>query len=140
MVDIGCLIFYLVFLPRYCLSVYLIPGASKQASGQAKIINSNIDKGYKRIHQQAAFFKDDQVSLGWNLLLISRGHPLKLSIPLTKLNTRKYFFVNCVIPIWNSLPAETVMAPSISSFERPLHRTNSSKYLIFPTVFSQHLT
>ena len=43
----------------------------------------------------------------------SRGHPLKLSIPLTKLNTRKYFFANRVIPIWNSLPAETVMAPSI---------------------------
>jgi len=51
----------------------------------------------------------------------SRGHPLKLSIPLTKHNTRKYSFANRVIPIWNSLPAETVMAPSTSSFKRLLH-------------------
>ena len=31
----------------------------------------------------------------------SRGHPLKLSVPLTRHNTRKYFVANRVIPIWN---------------------------------------
>ena len=39
----------------------------------------------------------------------SRGHPLKISIPLTKLNSRKFFFASRVILAWNSLPETTVM-------------------------------
>ena len=33
-----------------------------------------------------------------------RGHPFKLSVPLTKTNTHKFFFASRLVPIWNSLP------------------------------------
>ena len=64
----------------------------------------------------------------------SRGHPLKISIPLAKLNARKFFFASRVIPAWNSLPETTVMAPSTSSFKHHLHHTDFSKFLIFPSA------
>ena len=62
----------------------------------------------------------------------SRGHPLKISIPLAKLNARKFFFASRVIPAWNSLPETTVLAPSSFSFKHHLHQTDFSKFLIFP--------
>ena len=65
----------------------------------------------------------------------SRGHPLKLSIPLTKLNTRKYF--SPIVSSQFGILCQTKLFgpfPSISFFKRLLHRTNLSKYLIFPSV------
>ena len=35
----------------------------------------------------------------------------------SRLNCRKYFFVNRVIAVWNSLPAETVASSSLYMFE-----------------------
>ena len=39
-----------------------------------------------------------------------RGHPLKLTVPLAKSNIQKYLFSIRVIPIWNSLPSQVVLA------------------------------
>ena len=39
----------------------------------------------------------------------SRGHPYKLSVPLAKLNAKKFFFSNRVILAWNALPADVVV-------------------------------
>ena len=47
----------------------------------------------------------------------TRGHPLKLVIPLTKTNHSKFFFSSRVIPIWNSLPSKFVTATSPSHFK-----------------------
>ena len=62
----------------------------------------------------------------------SRGHPLKISIPLSKLNARKFFFASRVIPAWNSLPETTALAPSTFNFKHHLQHTDFSKFLIFP--------
>ena len=64
----------------------------------------------------------------------SRGHPLKLSIPLTKSNAGKFFFNSRVIPAWNSLSADTVLAHSISTFKRKINAADLSKFLILPTA------
>ena len=64
----------------------------------------------------------------------SRGHPLKLSIPLTKSNAGKFFLNSRVIPAWNSLSADTVLANSISTFKRNINAADLSKFLIFPTA------
>ena len=37
-----------------------------------------------------------------------RGHPFKLSVPLTRTNTHKFFFSSRVVPIWNSLHTHLV--------------------------------
>jgi hypothetical protein len=83
----------------------------------------NILKGNNCI-QPSDFFSP---SLNTNL----RGHPLKLTVPLAKTNTRKFFFTNRIVPIWNSLPADLVLSPSVESFKFKLRKTDLNKYLIF---------
>jgi len=73
---------------------------------------------------------DDFFKLNPNKSL--RGHSLKISLPLTKLNARKYFFSHRIVPIWNSLPNDLVTAPNIVSFRRSIKSTDLSKFLIFP--------
>ena len=67
----------------------------------------------------------------------SRGHPFRLSIPLSKHNTRRHFFSNRIITIWNSLPTELVLAHSTNSFKYHLKKFDLSKFLVFPTYLSQ---
>jgi hypothetical protein len=83
----------------------------------------NILKGNNCI-QPSDFFSP---SLNTNL----RGHPLKLTVPLAKTNTRKFFFANRIVPIWNSLPADLVLSPSVESFKFKLRKTDLNKHLIF---------
>jgi hypothetical protein len=64
----------------------------------------------------------------------SRGHSLKLSIPLAKLNIRKCFFA-CRIPsAWNSLSDTAVQSHSTSTFKYHATISNLSKFLIFPSI------
>jgi hypothetical protein len=60
----------------------------------------------------------------------TRGHPFKLVVDTFKRNCRKFFFANRVVPVWNSLPSELVVSPSLSSFKARLHKTDLSKFLI----------
>ena len=56
-----------------------------------------------------------------------RGHDRKLFLPRSNLEIRKRFFSVRVVKQWNALSAETVAAPSISSFKKLLHRDLAQK-------------
>jgi len=59
----------------------------------------------------------------------TRGHPLKLTVNLSKSNSRKYFFSNRIVSVWNSLPVDVVMAVSLAAFKKKLLTCDLSKYL-----------
>ena len=77
---------------------------------------------------------DHSLLFNFSSYKFSRGHPLKLSIPLTKSNAGKFFINSRVIPAWNSLSADTVLAHSISTFKRKINAADLSKFLILPTA------
>ena len=85
----------------------------------------NIVKGNNCIDQTKFF--------SFTAFKFSRGHPYKLSIPLAKLNTRKFFFSNRVIPAWNALPADVLIAQSTSAFKHCVRKIDLSKFLILQT-------
>ena len=61
------------------------------------------------IHGFTALNFDDFFSFSTNLS--SRGHPFKLNFPLfTNNNYKKHFFSSRIVPIWNALPINLVMA------------------------------
>ena len=51
----------------------------------------------------------------------TRGHSLKLFKRRTRLNQRSNFYSNRVVDVWNNLPEEVVIAPSINSFKSRLN-------------------
>ena len=59
----------------------------------------------------------------------TRGHPLKLVVNMAKTNSRKYFFANRVVKVWNSLPSELVLVHSIAAFKRGLVNVDLSNFL-----------
>ena len=48
----------------------------------------------------------------------TRGYPLILSVGRVGTDKRKYFFIQCVISLWNSLPQNVVMASGLDAFKR----------------------
>ena len=64
----------------------------------------------------------------------TRGHTLKLAVPLCKHNTRKYFFAVRIVPIWNSLPEHIVSASSPAVFKKLISAHDFSLFLNFPCV------
>ena len=62
----------------------------------------------------------------------SRGHPLRLVLPLSKTNTHKFFFSSRVVIPWNSLPVEVVTSVSAASFKKKLLKIYLNKFLNFP--------
>ena len=68
----------------------------------------------------------------------TRGHPLRLSIPLTKKNSEKFVYSSRVILPWNSLPDDVVGSPSTQSFKSKLLKIDLSKFLTFPCL--NHVT
>ncbi|MFZ2538547.1 MAG: reverse transcriptase family protein, partial [Oscillospiraceae bacterium] len=65
----------------------------------------------------------------------ARGHSLRLTYPIAKTNSKKFFFSTRVVPVWNSLPENIVLSRTITSFKRSLSSIDFSKYLIFPSPF-----
>ena len=59
----------------------------------------------------------------------TRGHLFKFAVPNYRSECRKFYFGNRVVPIWNSLSADTVAAKSITSFQHKLERENLSRFL-----------
>jgi len=59
----------------------------------------------------------------------TRGHPLKLIVQPAQRDCRRYFFSNRVTNIWNSLPADVVMAKSVGTFKRKLSNVDLTKYV-----------
>jgi hypothetical protein len=66
----------------------------------------------------------------------TRGHSWKLLVPTASSDTRKYFFANRVVSIWNSLPEDVVNARTISSFKVKLKNVNLDRFLRFPEFHS----
>ena len=64
----------------------------------------------------------------------SRGHGLRLEIPVAKSNSRKHFFSCRVINAWNSLPSVTVIAHNTKSFKYQLYKLNLGKYTTQPWI------
>jgi len=51
-----------------------------------------------------------------------RGHSVKISVKRSRLNVRKFFFSQRVIPQWNSLPENVVTAQSTNTFKNRLDK------------------
>ena len=92
------------------------------------LINNNIKSvSYKRHNNHIAITQNDFFQLSGNTN--TRGHPFKLTIPLTHTNLRKYFFSSRIIPIWNSLPANIVNASTPSLFKKLVSGHDLSLFL-----------
>ena len=50
----------------------------------------------------------------------TRGHGLKLSVPICRSEMGRRIFGSRVVGVWNSLPSSVVEAPSLESFKRGL--------------------
>ena len=50
----------------------------------------------------------------------TRGHSVKLIVKKSRINARKFFFVNRVVNQWNSLAEEQIAARSFGAFKRKL--------------------
>ncbi len=58
----------------------------------------------------------------------TRGHRLKLNVQHSRINCRKYFFINRTIPIWNHLPFSILDAGSLFNFKKMLNNVNLNEY------------
>ena len=61
---------------------------------------------------------------------LTRGHSRRFTIPPARINCRLHFFVNRVIPIWNSLSEVSVTASSVYIFRKYLANESFQKFLI----------
>ena len=87
---------------------------------------------FKIIHGLIALNFDDFFKCSPNSTL--RGHPFKLTVPISRCNRSKYFFSSRIVPVWNCLPAEVVMAKSIFSFKTEVRKVDLSRFLILPCI------
>ena len=60
----------------------------------------------------------------------TRGHPLKLMLPESRVNARAHAFPVRVITVWNRLPTHVVLAPSLLSFKNSLKNVDLTYTLI----------
>ena len=63
----------------------------------------------------------------------TRGHKLKLKKVQFNTNKYKHFFTNRVVNLWNSLPGETVCAPSLNVFKNKLDK-NLQHYMFLTNI------
>ena len=90
-------------------------------------LNHDLILCFNIIHNHIAICQNDFFQLSGNTN--TRGHPFKLTVPLTHTNLRRYFFSSRVIPIWNSLPANIVNASSSSFFKKLVSGHDLSLFL-----------
>ena len=94
---------------------------------------SDLTMCYNIIHHNNSL--NQQTFFTINPNTYTRGHSLRIKIPLAKSNVRLHFFTHRIAPVWNALPDELVTAPSLNIFKRRLQKTNLSKFLNFPTFY-----
>ena len=80
---------------------------------------------YKMMHGFVDIDKDNFLTINQNA---TRGHSFKVNHQSARLNSRKYFFINRTIPIWNALTQEQVSSPSITSFKNSIANTSFHTY------------
>ena len=59
----------------------------------------------------------------------TRGHSLKLNVPVSRIDCRKYFFCVRVINAWNSLPNEIVVLNKVLMFKLKLKTIDLSSFI-----------
>ena len=87
---------------------------------------------YNIVHGCCALRFDEFFTFSTNP--VTRGHSLKLSVPLCKSNIRKNFIAVRVVPIWNSLPQQIVSANSPAAFKNQISKYDFRLFLNFPCV------
>jgi len=55
---------------------------------------------------------------------------MKLFVPQSRIDIRKYFFSRTIVQCWNDLPARNEDFASLASFRRLLNRTDLSGYIM----------
>ena len=88
------------------------------------------------VHGFTALSFEDFFSLSNNTS--TRGHSLKLVVPIAKTNMQKFFFSSRIIPIWNSLPQKIVSASSTAQFKSLISKHDLTFFLSHPTF--NHIT
>lgn len=83
---------------------------------------------YKIMHDLEDLDKDTLFTLSKEKR--TRGHSLKLVLPRTNLDLRKYNFSVRVVKDWNGLPEEIVTAPSINCFKNMLDNFWSNQHYL----------
>ena len=74
---------------------------------------------YKIVFNLVSEAANDMFTLSSTLSSIkTRGHPYKLYLHNSRIDVRKYFFIESVIIPWNNLPAIPEHFSSFSSFKR----------------------
>ena len=58
---------------------------------------------------------------------ITRGHNYKLYAPAISSDTRKYFFSNRIVQIWNELPVQTDFS-TLKRFKNSISKVDLTKY------------
>ena len=84
---------------------------------------------YKIIHNLSSLkFKD---FFNFPTCNSTRGHPYRLAVPVALVNIRKHFFSSRVVPVWNFLPRDVVLAHTLASFKYLVRQVDLGKFLIF---------
>ena len=58
----------------------------------------------------------------------TRGHCYKINVQYSRINARKYFFINRIIPIWNALDPQIVISNSLYTFKKEINKVDFSSY------------
>ena len=72
---------------------------------------------YKYLHGIYNVDCSDLLPLHESSSLVTRGHSLKLAKRSSRTQLRQNFFSNRVVKLWNNLPEEVVMAPTVNCFK-----------------------
>jgi len=62
---------------------------------------------------------------------VTRGNYYRLVPQRCRYDLRKYYFTNRVVPVWNSLPNEVVMADNINIFKNRLDKFWASHDFVY---------
>ena len=57
-----------------------------------------------------------------------RGYSIRIRVQYSRINCRKYFFANRVVPIWNSLENNLVTCDRLNDFKQGLNNCDFSRY------------
>jgi hypothetical protein len=58
----------------------------------------------------------------------TRGHRFKLNVAFSRINCRKYFYSNRVVPVWNNLPSYVLDIETVKKFKIALDNLDFSHY------------
>ena len=64
----------------------------------------------------------------------TRGHPLRITVPIAKSNISRHFFSCRVVHPWNSLSSNLVVKPKPTNFKFRLRKVNLNKFLTQPSI------